>query len=337
MMALEKVGIVLATYNPDLEYLKKQIQSIKNQNYKNWICHIVDDFSSIDFQESIKLLVCDDPRFVCHFHHLNVNHYYNFERGLKYCIEDSSITAIALSDQDDIWYPQKLSILLVKLREQKAVLVHSDLEMIDSKDNLISHSTWKFEGRNPEKLSINLLLLCNVVTGCSLMFCTSIINDMLPFPEQDKIHWYHDWWIALVAAQKGRIEHIRQPLVMYRIHGLNNVGVTKDSSSFYREILLVIQKKFKLSLNSYLVRRNLSNAFYQRFKKELDITNWNNPFEDKSLDFGIKIIGLLYRSISSGYNSEGVALRIWLLKILFDLQKIKQILINRQLKNTNHG
>lgn len=337
MITLEKVGIVLATYNPNLEYFQKQIQSIKNQIYENWVCHIVDDFSSIDFQESIKMIVGDDPRFVCHFHHQNLNHYHNFERGLKYCIEDSSVTAIALSDQDDIWYPQKLSILLAKLREKKAVLVHSDLEMIDSKDNIINQSTWEFEGRNPEKLSIDLLLLCNVVTGCSLIFCKSIVNDILPFPEQDKIHWYHDWWITLVAAQKGRIEHIRQPLVMYRIHGLNNVGVTKDSSRLYRQILLIIRKKFKLSLNSYLVRRDFSNVFYQRFKKELDIVNWNNPFDDKSFDFGIKIIELLYRSISSGYNAEGVALRVWLLKILFDLQRIKQILINRQLKTTKRG
>jgi len=336
-MSLEKIAIVLATYNPNLEYFQKQIQSIKNQSYQNWICHIVDDFSSIDFCKSIEMLVCKDSRFVCHFHNQNLNHYYNFERGLKYCIEDSSITAIALSDQDDIWYPHKLSILLAKLREKQAVLVHSDLEMIDFKDNIISHSTWEFESRNPEKLSIDLLLLCNVVTGCSLMFCVSIVNDILPFPEQDKIHWYHDWWIALVAAQKGRIEHIRQPLIMYRIHGLNNVGVTKDSSRLYREVLLLIKKKFKLSLNSYLVRRNFSNVFYQRFKKELDIINWNNPFDDKSLDFGIKIIELLYRSISSGYNSEGVALRVWLLKILFDLQKIKKILLNRHLKTTNHG
>ncbi|MCA2734317.1 MAG: glycosyltransferase [Pseudanabaena sp. M135S2SP2A07QC] len=337
MIILEKIGIVLATYNPNIEYFQKQIQSIKNQIHENWICHIVDDFSLIDLQKSIEIIIGDDTRFVCHFHNQNLNHYYNFERGLKYCIEDSSITAIALSDQDDIWHPQKLSILLAKLREKKAVLVHSDLKMIDSKDNVINQSTWEFEGRNPEKLSTDLLLLCNVVTGCSLIFCKSIVNDILPFPEQDKINWYHDWWIALVAAQKGRIEHIRQPLVMYRIHGLNNVGVTKDSSKIYREIMLLIKKKFKLSLNSYLVRKNFSNLFYQRFKKDLDIINWNNPFEDKRFDFGVRIIALLFTSISSGYNAEGVALRVWLLKILFDLQKIKQILINRQLKTTKRG
>ena len=243
---------------------------------------------------------------------------------MKYCLEDETVSAVALSDQDDIWYPEKLTILLEKLRSQQAVLVHSDLKMIDCEDKIINHSTWRFEGRNPEKLSIDLLLLCNVITGCSLLFCTSIINDILPFPNQDKINWYHDWWIALVAAQKGKIEHVRQPLIMYRIHGLNNVGVTKDSGRFHREILTSISKKFKFTYNSYLVRRNFSKLFYARFKQELDIVNWTNPFDDKNVDLGLKILSLACKSMASGYNSEGVAIRIWCQKVLFDIQKIKK-------------
>ena len=43
MQLTEKIAIVLATYNPNLEYFQKQIQSIKNQTYQNYICHIVDD------------------------------------------------------------------------------------------------------------------------------------------------------------------------------------------------------------------------------------------------------------------------------------------------------
>jgi glycosyltransferase involved in cell wall biosynthesis len=331
MQLTEKVAIVLATYNPNLEYFQKQIQSIKNQSYQNWICHIVDDCSQIEYQLAIQKIIAEDSQFIFHFHNQNLNHYYNFERGLKYCIEDQRITAIALADQDDIWYSEKLAILLENLRYQQAVLVHSDLEMIDTKDKIINHSTWKFEGRNPEKLSIDLLLLRNVVTGCSVLFCTSLMKDILPFPPQDKINWYHDWWIAIVAFQKGKIAHIHQPLVMYRIHGLNNVGVTQDAGKFYRELLAWISKKFKITGNSYLVHRDFSKLFYERFQQELDNVNWSNPFDDKNLDFGFKILKLCYKSLLSGYNSEGIALRIWVLKVLLDLQKIRYLFF----KNNN--
>jgi glycosyltransferase involved in cell wall biosynthesis len=326
MQLTEKIAIVLATHNPNLEYFQKQIQSIKNQRYETWICHIVDDCSELEYQIAIQKIIAEDLRFICHFHDRNLNHYYNFERGLKYCSGDKTITAIALADQDDIWCPHKLSLLIEKLRSQQAILVHSDLTMIDSDDKVINHSTWKFEGRNPEKLSIDLLLLRNVISGCSLLFCTSLMEDILPFPPQAKINWYHDWWIALVAAHKGKIEHIRQPLIMYRIHGLNNVGVTQASGKFQRDLLAWTSKDFKINVNSYLVHRDFSKLFYLRFKRELDMSNWSNPFDDGDLDFGIKILKLLSKSLRSGYNAKGIALKIWILKILFDLQKINAIL-----------
>ena len=212
-----------------------------------------------------------------------------------------------------------------KLRSETAVLVHSDLEMIDSNDQIINHSTWKFEARNPEKLSTNLLLLRNVVTGCSVLFCTSIIQDILPFPPQEKILWYHDWWIALVASHKGKIGHINQPLIQYRIHSTNNVGVTQEAGKIHRELLTWIGKKFKIRGNSYFVHRDFGKVFYERFKQELDILKWTNPFDDQHFDFGIKILKLLYRSTLCGYNSQGIALRIWILKVLFDIQKITDI------------
>lgn len=321
-MENEKIAIVLATYNPNLNYFQKQIESIKNQTHQNWVCHIVDDCSQPEYQTSIKEITAEDSRFICYFHNHNLNHYHNFERGLRYAIQDSEITAIALADQDDIWYPEKLSVLLEKLRSEKALLVHSDLEMIDSNDQIINHSTWKFEARNPEKLSTDLLLLRNVVTGCSVLFCTSIIQDILPFPPQDQILWYHDWWIALVASHKGKIGHIHQPLIQYRIHGTNNVGVTHEAGKIHQELFTWIGKKFKIRGNSYFVHRDFSKVFCQKFQQELDILDWSNPFDDQNLDFGVKILKLLYKNLLSGYHSEGIALRILILKILFDIQKI---------------
>jgi glycosyltransferase involved in cell wall biosynthesis len=326
MQRVEKIGIVLATYNPNLEYLQKQINSIKHQTCKNWICHIVDDCSLTKYQVGIKRIIAYDPRFICHFHSNNVNHYYNFERGLQYCLEDKSITAIAFADQDDIWQPEKLTVLLEQLRLNSAVLVHSDLELINSDDETIHPSAWQFESRKPEKLSLELLLLRNVVTGCSLLFCTSLLPDILPFPPQTNIGWYHDWWIALVAAHKGEIVHIHQPLVSYRIHDANNVGVVQNSGRLHQEIWELFRKKLQIAGNGYLVHRDLSQAFYNRFYLE----NYQNPFDDQKLDFGLNIFSLFYQSLRQGYNSEGVAFRVGLLKILFDLQKVYQLICKRQ-------
>ncbi|HYX18594.1 MAG TPA: glycosyltransferase [Nostoc sp.] len=322
MQDIEKIGVVLATYNPHLEYFQKQIQSIQNQTWRNWVCHIVDDCSQPEYQTAIQKIVGNDSRFIFHFHSDNLKHYYNFERGLQYCIQDPTITAISFSDQDDIWIPKKLEVLLKTLRSEQVLLVHSDLELINSNDQTINHSTWDFEGRNPEKATVELLLLRNVVTGCSLLFCTSLTPYILPFPQQNEIAWHHDWWVALVAIQKGKIGHIRQSLVRYRLHSSNTVGAMENAGNFYTELMLLFRKKSRITGKSYLVHCNLSKAFQARFYQQLEST-WSNPFDDQQLDFGWAILKLCYQSLKTGYRSEGIALRILIFKILFDTQGVK--------------
>ncbi|MEH2305898.1 glycosyltransferase family 2 protein [Nostoc sp.] len=322
MQVKEKIGIVLATYNPQLEYFQKQIQSIQNQTWCNWICHIVDDCSQPEYQTAIKEIVGNDSRFIFHFHSDNLKHYYNFERGLEYCIQDHTVTAISFSDQDDIWQPEKLEVLLKTLRAEHALLVHSDLELINSDDQTINPSTWDFEGRNPEKTTVELLLLRNVVTGCSLLFSSSLVPYILPFPQQDEIGWHHDWWVALVAIQKGKIAHIRQPLVRYRLHSCNAVGAMQNAGNFCTEFMLWFSKKYKITGKSYIIHSKLSKVFQARLYHQLD-SNWYNPFDDRQLDFGWGILKLCYQSFKAGYHSEGIALRILIFKILFDIQRVQ--------------
>ncbi|MDF5735650.1 MULTISPECIES: glycosyltransferase [unclassified Nostoc] len=325
MQDQEKIGIVLATYNPQIEYFQKQIRSIQNQTWQNWVCYIADDCSQPKYQAEIKKIVDNDSRFICHFHNDNLKHYYNFERGLQYCVTDSTITAIAFSDQDDIWQAEKLEILITKLRSEQLLLVHSDLELINSYDETINPSTWNFEGRNPENATVELLLLHNVVTGCSLLFCTSLIPYILPFP-QHEIGWHHDWWVALVAIQKGKIGHIRQSLIRYRIHSSNTVGVVQDAGKIYTEFIVWASKKYRITGKSYLFHYNLSKALYDRFQHETNSSR-ANPFDILRLDFGLPILKLCYQSWCMGYGSEGIALRIWILKVLFDLKQVQKLLL----------
>ncbi len=313
----EKIAIVLATYNPHPQYLSKQLASIRQQTWRNWLCHIVDDNSLVEHQERIQTLVGGDPRFICHFHGTNVGSYHNFERGLQYCLEDKTIGAIAFADQDDIWHPEKLKTLLENMRSSHSLLIHSDLLVVNDQEQVIHPSCWEYEGRNPEKLTPELLLLRNTVTGCSLLFCASLLSKVLPFPIQGKIAWHHDLWIALAAAKLGTIAHLRQPLVAYRLHANNSIGAVKDAGKIGKELAVWADKNFRVTGNSYLIHNNLSKEFYRRFAPEA-----RNPFDDRPLDFGLRILQLGWQSYWSGYGSEGITLRIFLLKFLFDLRRL---------------
>ena len=205
-----------------------------------------------------------------------------------------------------------------------ALLAHSDLELIDEEERLLHPSVWQYEKRQPEKLDAELLLLRNTVTGCTVMIRRELIPHILPFPQQTQVgHWYHDHWIALVAAHLGKIAHIRRPLVRYRQHCGNAVGAERYAGTIRKEIQLWLAKGGRLTLRSYPVHRNLSRAFYQRFYPNFDSVRIDS-FSDRKIDFGFSILKLGIRSFSIGYGAQGIVLRLLANKLIFDVSKIKK-------------
>lgn len=316
------VGIILATYNPNLTYFQQQIDSLIAQDYPYWICYIVDDCSTDTHQQLIRRVTAKDQRFRCVFYQNNVGTYRNFERGLELCKNNSDLWWIAFCDQDDLWLFNKLSTSISEIEKEKAILVHSNLIVIDGDNNILCHDCWQYEGRNPEKLTTDLLLIKNVVTGCSLLFRTKLIAQLLPFPQVEETNFYHDWWVALIAAANGKITHIRTPLIKYRQHQNNSVGAAKNVGKLDRELLIWMSNKFKITGNSYLAYESVQQAFLRR-------TNPSKLVSRHSIDFGYEFIYLWFYSIVNGYRVEGVTLRLFLLKYIKDIQKIWQLL-NKQ-------
>ncbi|MBE7386051.1 MAG: glycosyltransferase [Leptolyngbya sp. SIO1E4] len=321
------VGIILATYNCDLSFFEQQVNSIRNQDFCNWLCYITDDLSSQAVSSRIAKIVEGDQRFICHFHQQNLGSYRNFEHGLRYFEKIPHVTHLVFADQDDVWHNDKLTQLLQAMDADNAVLAHSDLELMNKDGKILHPSVWQYEGRQPEKLDTTLLLLRNTVTGCTLMLHRSLLSNILPFPHQQQSgDWYHDHWIALVAAQCGKIAHVRKSLIKYRQHGSNVVGAQKNTGTIRKEISLWIAKKGRFTLKSYRIHRDLSGAFYRRFYPDSD-QKIINPFSEQRLDFGYSILKLGIRSAFVGYGAQGITLRLIINKFIFDCLKIKRWLL----------
>ncbi len=215
----DKVAILLATYNGE-KYLEEQLQSILNQSYENWVLFIHDDGSYDGTKEIIykystkykdKIIFLDDNTS---FRSSNLN----FEYLMKYLLTtDHKSDYIMFSDQDDIWFPDKIKTTLLKMKKMEdnygkntPLLVHSDLVVVNHELNLISKSFWKYYSINPKESGFNSLLFQNVVTGCSMMINRPALKLSLPFPKEILVH---DWWIALVVSKFGKINFIEKPLL----------------------------------------------------------------------------------------------------------------------------
>ncbi len=326
-----QIGIVLATYNADRGYFQQQIESIKRQDFLHWICLVTDDGSAPDIQAGIQQAIADDARFVYYVQPQNLGAYHNFEYGLHYFWQRPDITHVAFSDQDDVWYPHKLTTLLRAIESQNALLAHSNLELIDGQGQRLHGSVWAYEQRRPENLDAQLLLLRNSVTGCTVLIRRSLIPDLLPFPPQpNRNSWYHDHWLALVAAHRGAIAHVREPLVQYRQHGDNVVGARERAGTIGTEFQDWVAKKCRLTLKSYPIHAALSNAFYQRFYRP-QAAQTLNPIPADTLDFGWPIFKLAIHSLVKGYNARGCALRLMVNKWVLDWLKIRDWFFERVL------
>jgi glycosyltransferase involved in cell wall biosynthesis len=205
------IAICMATFNPDLELFRAQIESIRAQTDRGWICLISDDRSEPELFDAITATVAGDERFLVSRAEGHLGFYRNFERALR--MVPAEIELVALSDHDDRWYPDKLEALRAAIGT--AELAYSDLRRVDAAGRVRAESLW--EGRRSNRTNLASLLISNSIVGASCLLRRRVIEHALPFPSGPG--WdFHDHWLALVALALGDLAEVDRPLYDYVQH-----------------------------------------------------------------------------------------------------------------------
>ena len=213
----EPVAIAMATHNPPPDLFGAQLASIRTQTHTNWVCAISDDCSSEQSLAMIEQTIAGDPRFLVSRSPRRLGFYRNFERALE--LVPTTARFVALCDQDDVWRPDKLEVLLGALGD--APLVYSDARVVARDGHVISDTWWDRRRNNHEDLLS--LLVANAVTGAASLLRRDLLDYALPFPPAQFAH-FHDHWIGLVAASLGEIAYVPRPLYDYVQHGHASLG-----------------------------------------------------------------------------------------------------------------
>ncbi len=226
------VAICMATYNPPADLLERQLDSIRAQTHRNWVCLVSDDGSSPERFAALRDAVEGDPRFVVSRSPRRLGFFGNFERALGMVPPGAKL--VAMADQDDAWYPDKLEALIDGLG--CAQLVYSDARIVGRGGETISESYW--ERRRNNHAELLSMLVANAVTGAASLFRAELLADALPFPPAQFGH-YHDHWIALTALALGEIAFVDRPLYDYVQHAGAHLGhaAATDRGSGLRERL----------------------------------------------------------------------------------------------------
>ncbi len=228
------LAICMATYNPTPLPFRRQIESILAQHHQNWICIICDDNSTETAKTLIREAVAQDDRFFFVENDVNVGFYANFERCLD--MVPSCVKYIALSDQDDIWYQDKLTRTLEAFHAE-TMLVYCDMKIVDCDRNVLFPTYWTSRKNYYRSCDIDLLTIANTVTGAAAVFKRELLDLALPFPPRYG-EVFHDQWLAILAAGSGGIEYIDTPLYEYVQYGNNVIGHTDFSHQTYLQYVL---------------------------------------------------------------------------------------------------
>jgi glycosyltransferase involved in cell wall biosynthesis len=207
------VSVALCTYNGS-QFLAEQLTSVIEQTYRNVEIIIVDDCSTDESVEISKRFAARDSRIRVVRNSKNLGFKANFEFAMTLCSGDF----IAPCDQDDIWEPEKIA-RLVEVIGQRG-LSYCDSALVDAQGTptgvRMSSIVHMATTDDPVPFAFG-----NCVSGHAMLFRRELLQLALPIPEE----FFHDWWIAAVAAARGGIAFHRESLVLYRQHGSNVTDV----------------------------------------------------------------------------------------------------------------
>jgi len=222
------VAVLLSTWN-GAAWLPAQLESLLAQTHAGWTLVVRDDGSTdgtralldayAERDARIRILPADGRRLgAC--------------GSFGALLEAVDAPWIAFCDQDDVWHPAKLERALGALRALEAahgaatpLLVHSDLRPVRADGTPIAESFLAYQSLRPvDGAPLRELLAQNFVTGCAVTINRALRAAAAPVPAGVIMH---DWWLALVAAATGRVQHLPEATIDYRQHGGNTIGAKR--------------------------------------------------------------------------------------------------------------
>jgi glycosyltransferase involved in cell wall biosynthesis len=200
------ISVCMATKN-GAAFIAEQIDSILPQLHAADELIISDDASSDATLQIVGTYHDRRIKLIRHRHPIGITK--NFEVALQ----QSAGKYIFLADQDDVWLPEKISIM-------KRYLGHYDLVISDCLlvDHLLRPRPNSYFSANHSRKGFLKNLFRNSYMGCCMAFNRTLLNRALPFPKDIPIH---DFWIGLIGDLYFKVCFLPEVLLYHRRHSSN--------------------------------------------------------------------------------------------------------------------
>lgn len=302
------IEVIVCTFNGE-RFLSDQLNSILMQTHQVNAISIHDD-GSID--NTLSLV----ETFRGHFESAGVKYNLSqnpsnlgYAQNFYQAIARSTCDIIFLCDQDDIWEPTKVAVMIEQFQAAAADMVFSDGLIVDvSGKPFPGPSVLESYQLHSSKLvvfnqdPVKFLARRNYVNGCAAAIRRSAALLAGPPPRGMP----HDYWYALWCALHGGIVVLPDRLYKYRQHEGNAIGVGRNT--FFHQLLSIVRspsapRQRELGILSRALDRleSVSNPDVNLLLEKL---KWMNSIIDEP--GRLRRLGRIFLSVLQGkYSSFG--------------------------------
>ena len=261
------VAICMSTYNGE-KYIKKQIESLLKQTYKNIDIYVRDDGSRDNTLKILKEYEKNTKVKIITGKNLGVVK--SFYECLKQAYNAKKYDFFAYCDQDDVWHKDKIqkAIVLLSKQEQNIPLLYfSEFNYCDENLKITQKSNLNKIGASFR----NSLLEC-ISFGIVEVFNNSLAKEIINSTAKDVC--YHDWWAYMIASGIGKTLYDDSATVKYRRTGQNVSPSGKTGFSLF----------------IYRIKKFLLNGYFPKVRKQ--IQRYKDLYSNSLDKENLKVINL---------------------------------------------
>lgn len=234
-MTASRVSISMCTYN-GAAHVEEQLESFAAQTRPPDELIVCDDGSQDETTGIVQAFARRAPfdvRLIVNEKNLG------FAGNFAKSIDSATGDLVFLSDQDDVWRPNKIARFVDAFATDPSVgLVFCDADLVDEALAPLGRTWWESRGfgaRAREELQgvrgASLLLKDPtwMVAGAMMAFAARYRDVVLPIPDG----WMHDGWIATVLLAVSRVGVVPEPLNLYRQHSTQVYGASTSRKAVW--------------------------------------------------------------------------------------------------------
>lgn len=215
------VTVLLSTYNGE-KYLREQLDSFFAQRDVDLHLLVRDDGSCDHTLEILKEYSKNNSNITI-LEEANCGCEKSFEKLGQYAYKHCETDFYAYADQDDVWFPEKLSNSIAVIADEQHPALYCCNQMITDGDLNPMHLM--IDDAHYERLcEVQRINYLKNRHGCVMVWNRQLMDVLGKAKHDDCYTPIHDRWLTLLGRISGVVIIGKEPLQYYRVHSNNASG-----------------------------------------------------------------------------------------------------------------